>query len=413
MDDSPQTRIGTKPSPTLSRPRRRQLALGTLILVVAGGLALVIHQYANDPARAYARAYAAWRRGDVAGVRQELPHLQGQPRFAAHRHFLQGALLSREGKLPEALHELEHGVRHPDLEIDALVLTGQVQYQMGRAGNAQRTWEQALKVNPQAVDAHRWLGVLYYDIGAMENALVHLQEVSKLDPQDHRPDRLLGLINKDYERPDVAVKHYQESLRRSPQQPDREAVLEELAQAQMKLFDYQGALETLKQCRPSSDRTILESECRLSVGDKDQASALLEALPDLADHKEGLLLKGRIQMERGDLAGAVLTLKTAAEKNPKDFVVRFKLVQALRRDGQTEAAAEHEQVAEELKELWRRFSDLHMEAMKSPTNAAIRSEIGSLALQLERPDLAKSWFQAVLAIDPNNQQAIKQLQQLP
>ncbi len=401
------------PPPRAARLWRLRLATaGILAVVLVAGLVVAARLWAS-PQRVFDRAKTALHAGDEATVRQELRHLQGVPAFAPHRRFLSGALLLRSGKFDEALQEFEFSVNHPDLQIESLILSGQAFYQSGRSGNAQQLWNRALGLQPDHVDVHRWLGVLYYDLGAMDLAILHLQKASELAPSDSRPDRLMGLINKDYERPDEAVKHYRESLRRDARQPDHESILLELAYCQIRLFDYQNALETLKQTARSSKQQLLQAECTLSMGDKSSAQVLLEsALSAEPRNKEALLLKGRMELESGKFADAIKTLNDAVGYYPKDFVTRFKLVQALRRQGDAETAQQQEAIANELKELWRKFSDLHMQAMKEPRNASARQELGNLALRLDRPDLAKSWFQAVLAIEPENQQALEQLLKL-
>ena len=393
--------------------RLRLVAFAVLVLVLLCGLVAALKLW-QSPQQYFDRAHAALRTGDVATVQRELTHLEGIPAFAPHRRFLNGSLLLRSGQFDEALREFEYCVNHPDLQIETLVSSGQAFYQTGRAGNAQQLWNRALQLQPDHVDVHRWLGVLYYDLGAMELALLHLQKASDLAPRDPRPDRLMGLINKDYERPDVAVKHYRESLKRDARQPDNDAILIELARCQIKLFDYQQALETLRELPHSGERQILMAECSLSMGDKSVAQEMLASALQAEPHnKEALLLQGRLELENGKFAEAVKSLTDASELYPKDFVIRFKLVQALRRLGDGDGAQKQEAIANELQELWKKFSDLHMQALREPRSASTRQELGNLALLLDRPDLAKTWFQAVLAIEPQNQQALEQLSKIP
>jgi len=67
------------------------------------------------------------------------------------------------------------------------------------------------------------------------------------------------------------------------------------------------------------------------------------------------------------------------------------------------------QQADTLKKLWTEFSELHAQAADQPDNADVRCQLGVLARQLDRPDLARSWFDAALAIQPNHAETLRQL----
>ncbi|MEC8506772.1 MAG: hypothetical protein VXZ53_07320, partial [Planctomycetota bacterium] len=89
---------------------------------------------------------------------------------------------------------------------------------------------------------------------------------------------------------------------------------------------------------------------------------------------------------------------------------RFKLAQVYQAQGNSELAKASLERAEELKALREQFSRLHQEAAADLTNVDTRNAMGETALQLGRPDLAAVWFQSVLNIDPENEQAKTRLQ---
>jgi len=386
-----------------------QPAVFSTVCIVLG--LLVLHQYLYDPLRRFAKAKAALQAGDLDRVAAEAKLLDRDPRFALHQSFLRGAALLREGKSQKALGEFEKCHDHPDLEQETWVLTGQAFYQIGETGRAKLCWERALVLDSDLLDAHRWLGVMYYDLGAMDNALKHLQRVSDLDPKDPRPDRLMGLINKDYERTHLAVTHYRESLRRDPDQADAEEIRLELAEAEIKQKEFAAALATSKICTPSARQRVIQAECYLNLGDHKSAQRLVTGvLSDSPDDFKALLLNGQILMESGEIDQAVASFRKSVDRNPSDYHARFQLVQSLRRTGQDEEADRHEKVSDELRETWSKFSDLHIDAIDQPTNAEVRCEIGALAEKLDRLDLAGTWYQAALAINPNSARALAGLQ---
>ena len=75
-----------------------------------------------------------------------------------------------------------------------------------------------------------------------------------------------------------------------------------------------------------------------------------------------------------------------------------------------DAEAERQQaVAEELRGLWRQFTDLHEQAIAEPGNAELRWRIARIARQLDRDELARTWLRAALAVDPTHGKSIEDL----
>lgn len=421
------TAVSTAPKPTPSKtPTARAAAGGAnrssallhprtlvvlLILMLCGSLA---YQWWADPERHFRSGMEGVVKNDRDKIERAVAALEDIPAYRAQHAFLQASLRMRDGQPERALRLALSSQDHPDVEADARVLAGEAAYRLGAAGNAQRLWEDALARDPECVAAHQWLGVLYFDLGAMDNAIFHLQTVSRLSPEDPRPDRLMGLINLDYERPEVAIPHYRETLRRSPDQPDVETVWLELAECHIKQREYEAAMESLRHCGDSPQKQRLTAQCQMNLGEIDEAKRLAKAaLKAEPENLESLQLNADIALIDGDVGEAAELLRKAAEVDPFDHGTRTQLAQVLGRIGLEEEADKHSQRAEELQSLWQRFSDLQIDAINERTNAAIRFEIGQLADQLGRPELADSWFKAALAIDPHMTAASEALSDAP
>lgn len=386
----------------------------SLVIVAAGSVAYVAWPRTEaPPLSAFDRGLLALHEGDEVALSEAVIALEADEENAAHQAFLRGAWAMREARWQDALEFMRKASAHPDLRTRAMILGGQAFYQAGHAADAQRMWTAVLEEQPDAIDAHRWLGALYYDVGAMVDALKHLARVSELAPGDPRPDRLMGLINKDYERFDLAVKHYRETLRRDPDQAARVDVLHELAESQIKLHDYAGALDTLSDCPDDAVKFARQADCYYSLGRPDDAHAALEHALQLDPQLlPALVLQATLWTEQGEPQQALVALQQAVAAQPFDYQARFQLAQTLRRlDRQDEAKAESA-AAEQLRERWGRFSELHQQAIREPANAQLREEIGLLAEQLGRPDLAVGWYRAALAVDPQLQSAGERLQTL-
>jgi tetratricopeptide (TPR) repeat protein len=255
--------------------------------------------------------------------------------------------------------------------------------------------------------------VLYYDIGAMGHASDQLKIVAEQAPDDPRPHRTLGLIAKDFQLHEEAISEYRESLRLGPDQPDRNEILLELAESLLKRNRHAELLETLAECPRSARRLTLEAESRLTQGNKDAARKLAaEALELSPDDLGALQLKARLDLEANNPASALTVLRRAAERYPRDYRVRSDLAQAYQRLGQRQRAEEEVKVYQELRDLMTRFTKLHRQAINEPANVEIRYQLGTVAAKLGKPDLARSWFRAVLALQPDHTGARKELESM-
>jgi tetratricopeptide (TPR) repeat protein len=343
----------------------------------------------------------ALEKNDLPAVQAVARSLENTPAYLSHCLYLTAAVALREGDVKTALERAVAAKDNPDLTIDANVLAGEAAYQIGAAGNAKLYWEEALRSDPECVTAHRWLGVLYYDVGAMNKAMLHLSTVSRLAPTDPRADRLMGLMNRDYERPETAIPHYQESLRRAPKQRDADEIRLEMTECHIKLREFAEGLKTLEKCAETPRKKILAARCMLNLGSLDEARLIAGSL--LATDRsrlDVLQLNAEIALADGKLPMAAELLQAATGVDPYNHGIRTQLAQVLGRLGQTEGAKKQTERAEQLQSLWQRFSDLQIEAINRSTDAPVRYEIGSLAKQLGKPELAISWFKAALAIDP-------------
>jgi len=355
--------------------------------------------------------------GDLDAARAAAKALRGIDTYAPHMHMLEGILLSREGRLPEALLEFGHAKDHPDTRALACALSGEVLYKLKQYGAAQGILITAIKLDPSLTDARRWLAASYHDIGAMDHALEQLAVVAQQAPEDPRPYRLSGLILKDYENYADAIFAYRESLKRNPSPPEKDQIMLELAECLVKQQQHAEALETLRKCPRSADVLALEAQCYYAQGDKAAARKRAgEALQRDPHRLDAMELQAAMDLEANDAESAVRILRQAVEHHPKDFRVRYRLAQAYQRAGQRELAEEQLKLQEDLRELRKRFTQLHKEAIADPSNAETRYQLGLVARQLDEPELARDWFVAAIGMDPNHtgaREALEGMQRPP
>ena len=383
------------------------------ILAVLLGAIRYWHAVKTSPGRQFQAAVAAFAQNDLDRVQVAAEGMRGVDGYESHLRLLSGMVLLRHGQLPEAIVEFGCAREHPDTRALAYALSGEALFKLGQFKDAQRILATAIQLDPAQTDAHRWLAALYYDTGAMNHAIGHLRLVAEQAPADPRPHRLIGLIHKDFEEYSKAIDAYRESYKRDPEQPDREALLLELAECLVKQRHHSEALETLDDCPRSAQALWLRAKCCYDLGDRADASKLVdEAIVLDAEHLEAMHLKGMLELEAGDAASAVDVLLKTVERYPKEWRPRYTLARAYRQLGETDKAAEHMKAMEELRELRYQFTKLHAEAIKDTENAELRYRLGVMAGELGRPLLAIGWFESALALDPEHKKAREALQGL-
>lgn len=383
------------------KPTSQRYALGALavtMLVLALGIVVFIaSQY--GPEASYRRGRQALLSGDREMVQRESNRLRETVGYEAKGCLLQGLLLAQSGKHDEALPWLEKASLSKPLTVEAATTAANCFYAKGRYLETIDAAHAALAIDDSCVEARRWLAAAYYDLGATSHAEIELERVSRDAPRDPRPDRLRGLIAKDAEQYGKAISHYQETLDRDPRQPDREKILLEMAESQVKDGKFEDALSTLRQCKRSAAVLTWMADANRGLSRLDEASQLLQEAIKLDSRLFPAKLSfGKLLVDQGKVADAVTELSEAAELEPSNSQVHFELSQAYRRIGENGQADAELTKMREIQLLHRQFTDLHVIAAQEPMNADARTRLGELAQQLDKPQLAQTWFRAAAAI---------------
>lgn len=378
-----------------------------VVVAAAAGLAYWVSQ---RPERQFALAMADVQQKNWDAVRRRAALLEKSVGYFPHAQLLWGISEIQNKKFLYAIEDLEAATEDERTSALAFAYAGEAWYKLKQYGRAEQMLLAAEKEEPNRADTHRWLSSLYYDTGAMVNALEHLEKTAELAPEDARPHRLIGLINKDFENYEAAAAAYRESLRRNLHPMDRETVLLEFAESLIRARQYSEALPILEQARRSSRRQVLEAECHLALGEIQKARKLLDGIlrREPARHDALLLLSG-ILLEQNELAEAINALNQCVKLDPLDYTARYRLSQAYQRQGDQTLADKHGRIAEQSKRLREKFWELHHAAISKPHDAEVRYQLGVTAEELNRPDLARTWYESALALDPGHAKAAEAL----
>ncbi|HEV3023409.1 MAG TPA: tetratricopeptide repeat protein [Pirellulales bacterium] len=401
------------------RPRWRRWALATLAALAAVVCAALFTLTYVSPHTRYERALRALGSDDFDRARYELLRLEVLPEYEPHASLISGILLLREQKPEQALEELSLATVHPDTRVLALTLAGQTLYQRHNFHAAERALLEAVKADPRKAEAHRWLGVAYFDVGDTSRAEVHLRQAAELAPDDARPPRILGLIHKDLHDVEGAIRHYQESLRRDAGRPgqfkpaDRQELMTELAECQVRLLRYQDALDTLQSVNDTPDTLVIVAECHQGLGDAArQRECLDRALALQPDHLAALLARGRLALDSNEPDAAIEFLDRALERHARDESVHYLLSQAHHLLGHEELAERHKKSFEELRELGEEYAQLVERAMRQPKQPDVIFQLGLAAERIDMPEAAVNWYRVTLSLDPRHAGAQGRLLQL-
>jgi tetratricopeptide (TPR) repeat protein len=410
------------PSRALAAATRWLLWLAPLVLAGLFGAGRLGYAYRVGPRRHFEAAVAAFARNDLDAVQTAAEALRGVAGYEPHSHLLEGMLLLRKDRLPDAAVQLGLAANHPDTRALACTLCGEALCRSRELRGAERVLKAAIQSDRSQTDAHRWLAVLYYDIGSMVHALKELSAVAEQAPGDPRPLRLMGLIHKDFDKYQEAATAYRESLRRAAALSDEEAarfvdkteIRLELGECLLRLRRHAELLEALGECPRSAQRLALEAASYYNERDIESARKLVAAALALAPNElDALHLQATLDLDANDPAAAVKILRRAAEQYPKDHSVHYKLSQAYQRLGRKEAAAAEAKLSKELYDLQRHFAELHQQAIRDTADADVRYQLGVVARQLGKPELAETWFRAALALDPRHAGAHNELEVTP
>jgi Flp pilus assembly protein TadD len=293
---------------------------------------------------------------------------------------------------------------------DAAYWKGRTLYGVKQTVQAVAWLREASAHRPDDPDVHRWLAAAAYDLGAREHAIKELQLVTRLDPNDARAWRTLGFIYSENVKHEEAVRSYERSLALDGSQPN---VRLELADSCVAMGQLDEAERQLELCRgrvphPEWVGTLVKS--RLLRGDVASCRDLLEsALAEAPEHAGLMSQRGRLELAEGHPEEAVKWLDRALAASPYESEWLHQRAAALRRLGRTAEADAAQARATELRQMVLELSVLNDEAARNPFDATVRHNIGRLCVRLGKRELAKSWYLAALACDPNHAGARRDL----
>ncbi len=373
------------------------------------------HPIDHEPeGRQYRAAARALDQGDMetaTKIRDSLKNaaIHFQPLATA----IDALIAVKQGRLDQALRMAEEISALQIMQPEAYVIAGEVFQLQNRLSEARNAFENALSQNPQHVRAHLWIGSIYYDTGAMRLATIHLRKAAELEPREVNALLLSGKIFQDYEQFEEAIVDYRKALEAVSGEDKKIAVSVKLAECLSELRKLDEA-KAMLQSLPGTPNVLAErAKIEETLGNFAQAMDLAkQSIALKPDHPLANLILGRIALAERRWQDAKTFVEPLVSQQPFDHESRLILGRAMVGLGQTEAGQSEIKRATELKDKFLRFADLHQDAIQKPEDAALRVDLGRLAEELGKPELARTWYRAALGLEPENALAAEGLKRL-
>jgi tetratricopeptide (TPR) repeat protein len=361
----------------------------------------------------YRTAIAALDVGKTAQAKKAQEELMAMTQRPVLAQAIDGFALAKQGQFDEAIAIAQEVSKVPVMRGEAYLIAGEAFFKKGLWVDAIGAFEGAVETEPNNPRPHRWLGMIHYDLGAMYEAVRHLREVAKLDPSDLAALRLAGLIHRDYEKFEEAIADYEGVLGRGLPDETELKVRLELADSYRQLKRPEEALAAIADCPETADVLAIRGACKESAGETDEGLRLASRAIELDPrHELANLVAGRLHMANQSWPEAIAALKVALDVDPTDHATRYLLGRALVLSGDRDAGEAELAQAERLKGISLKLSELHLEALAKPQDAAVRLQMGKLAEELGRPQTALNWYRAALSLDGSSQTAADAIRRL-
>ena len=140
-------------------------------------------------------------------------------------HTYLGITLFGEGRLQEAIGQLEQAVQIKPDYPEAHYYLGNALRASGKVMEAVGHWEQAVRFKPDHAEARNNLAAALAQAGRLQEAIEQFDQVVRINPGDPESHYNLGLALEQAGRVEDAIGHYEQALRIRPDYPEAQANL--------------------------------------------------------------------------------------------------------------------------------------------------------------------------------------------
>jgi tetratricopeptide (TPR) repeat protein len=224
-------------------------------------------------------------------------------------------------------------------------------------------------------------------------------------PDDCQGHFMRGRVLEAGLRYDLAAEEYQRAVERKP---DLMAARLGLGEMLLRTGQYALALphfQTCLQANPNQTTARLGvARCQRYLSPPEAVLATLEPLfSNNEEHAEAFLLRGQVELERGNSQEALGWLQRAERLLPPELETYQALATVMRLLDRNREAEIYESKRRATERDLRRMEDLTKEIIEHPRDAVLRYEAGTILLRLGQNEQAARWLASSLLIDPHHQ----------
>src|SRR5262249_25517065 len=230
-------------------------------------------------------------------------------------------------------------------------------------------------------------------------------------PDDSQAHLMRGQVLESGLRYDLAAEEYQQALERKPDMMTAHLRLGEMLRRKGQYTEALSHFQAYLQNEPHDAAALVGlARCQRCLSAPEVALATLDRLfADQQEHAGALLLRGQLELERGNAEGALEWLQRAERLLPQDLDTYQALATALRLLNRKEEAEAYETKRQQIERDLRRMEELTKEIIQRPRDAALRYEAGTVLLRLGQEQQAARWLASALLIDPHHKPTKKSL----
>jgi tetratricopeptide (TPR) repeat protein len=239
----------------------------------------------------------------------------------------------------------------------------------------------------------------YARMHRMLECMTCLSQWLDFEPENPQAYYLRGRASQQIPTFEKAAADYRKVLELDPERVDAR---ERLATCLVEISRFEealGHLEHLQKLRPNdADLLVRVARCQNGLGQVKRARQILESvIAEHPEHGRALLLLGRIIMSNSQPEEAEEWLRRAAKLLPHDYQAQWQLYDCLKRQENKTAESQAQlAVAEALRDLSVRQSEISRQLAVRPHDASLHFELGMLLVKLGDKEMGARWLSSAL-----------------
>ncbi len=198
------------------------------------------------------------------------------------------------------------------------------------------------------------------------------------------------------------LKDYQRALTLDP---ENDKVRQRVAELLLRSSSPAEAIEhfeLLRRRQVTNPALILGlARCRKELGAPDEARQLIDnLLAEHADYLPGLIERGKLALDEGQVDEAERFFRAAVQRAPYDALANYNLYVCLQRSGKKEEARALASKREQIERDMNRMDELSREVALKPHDASLRCEAGTILLRNGLKEEGQRWLLSALRENP-------------